>query len=93
MYIIDEIAIDSAGRIALNSYFNGKPLKEVGIAYDTETHEIVIEPWDKKRGLLYRKIDSKKRLSINQLLKFINGKIYLIVDELGNRKLSVIDSL
>ncbi len=93
MHVIDEIVVDSAGRIALKEYFNGKPLREVGIAYDTETHQIIVEPWDKKRGFLYRKIDNKSRLCIKQLLKFIDGKIYLAVDETGNRKLLVLDSL
>ena len=93
MYIIDELRVDKIGRITLTNFFNGKPSNEVGVAYDTETHEIIVEPWNEDNQFIHRKIDSKNRLDINWLLKFINGNIYLTVDETGNRKLLILNSL
>ncbi len=92
MYIIDKIKVDQAGRITLTNFFNKNPLKEVGVAYNTDTHEIIVEPWSENSKFLHRKIDNKNRLCIKWLLKFINGNIYLTVDETGNRKLLVLNS-
>ena len=90
MLIIDKPTIDKTGRITLTNLFDGNPPKEVGVAYDTESNTIIIEPWKEGSKLIRRKLDDKTRISIKWLLKFTGDNIYIIIDEKGNRKLVVI---
>ncbi len=92
MLIIDKPAIDKTGRINLTNLFVGNPPREVGVAYDTESNTIIIEPWKENSKLIRRKLDDKSRISIKWLLKFTSDNIYIIIDEKGNRKLVVINS-
>ena len=94
MYIIGKISLDNTGRITLTRFFGNEIPRTIGVAYDSETKEIIVEPYDVKRNLILRTVDEKNRVSLPPWLRtIVKDNLYLVVDEEGNQKLKVIDFL
>ena len=94
MYIIGKISLDAAGRITITRLLKDKIPKTIGVAYDSKTKEIIVEPYDVKRNLMLRTLDDKNRISLPPWLRtIVKDNLYLVVDEEGNQKLKVIDFL
>ena len=94
MYIVGKISLDNTGRITLTRFFKNEIPRTIGVAYNSETKEIIVEPYDVNRNLMLRTVDSKNRISLPPWLRtIVKDNLYLVVDEEGNQKLKVIDFL
>ena len=88
LYIIKELSLDKADRLLITDYYKGKPPRDIGLAYDPVTKEIVIKPYDETSGLIHRKVDSKNRVSIPKwIIKKLGRNYYFTVDDAGRRSI------
>ena len=92
MYILDRVKLDKQRRINITKFFDKPIPKTVGIAYDPDTKEIIIEPYSTNHNFILRKVDCKNRITLPSWMTALtqNNLFLTVVD--GNRKLKIIDS-
>ena len=85
MYILDEIKVDSAGRVNVSKLFDEVP-REVIILCDTKEKAIFFRECVQDDWLaVQRKVDSKNRITLPKWIRAKFGEVYYLVPDSKER--------